>query len=401
MLRLGSVLAFMIVSQACVAQAQHSPVSACSEGASFPVQLRRGIPSIAVRVNGQDVTAYLDTGALPSAISEQNLAVVGGTQNNVYVDARVNGPQDGVRMRRGSISAVELGRCRYSNVPVVIAPATAQSNMLAGLFDTNTILLGREFMDGFGWSIDLPNKVVRLTSASAGGGSPNQTYSTAVTLHGQEMQCTLDTGLVGPPRLFMFAGHPLAHGLLSSAPDRLEAPLPISPSGRVTQVMVADGTVSGLAGRGLVVDIEARDPGQLGQVRNSCVVGLGLLQDAVITLEPNTPRTTLSGPLPPPLYNRSGVTDAESIPGPRPMLEIQGLRPGSSFAKAGIRIGDRIVQVDQTPFTGEYRDASALFSRAAGSRFTLKILRSGQEIDVPVIVEEALHDSYEAAPAPR
>lgn len=68
----------------------------------------------------------------------------------------------------------------------------------------------------------------------------------------------------------------------------------------------------------------------------------------------------------------------------QPGAYIGGVRPGSVAAHAGLRAGDIINRVDDTPVTNADDLARVLKSVAAGSQRTLQVVRGGSEQQVPV-----------------
>lgn len=63
--------------------------------------------------------------------------------------------------------------------------------------------------------------------------------------------------------------------------------------------------------------------------------------------------------------------------------------PGSSAAKAGIKEGDVILEIDNQRLTEDVSLASLIRNKKVGDKVTLKVLSGGQERDITITLEEA------------
>jgi hypothetical protein len=67
---------------------------------------------------------------------------------------------------------------------------------------------------------------------------------------------------------------------------------------------------------------------------------------------------------------------------------VNALPFGSPAAKAGVLINDFIVMIDGQPVAGELQIRETIASRKPGDPVTLRVARSGAELDITVIIEE-------------
>jgi S1-C subfamily serine protease len=76
--------------------------------------------------------------------------------------------------------------------------------------------------------------------------------------------------------------------------------------------------------------------------------------------------------------------DLASAVGQADALMAVSLEPGGSGEKAGLLVGDALIQIDGRPVTGLRQLVGVLTAKGAGAQVSLTVVRAGRVIDVGV-----------------
>jgi hypothetical protein len=81
-----------------------------------------------------------------------------------------------------------------------------------------------------------------------------------------------------------------------------------------------------------------------------------------------------------------GKLDVQLEPVAEDAVRIRAIRPGGAADRAGIRVGDILLEIDEASLSEPGQAATALQEKAPGDKVTLTILRDGLRQQIPVVL---------------
>ncbi|MFT3878311.1 MAG: M6 family metalloprotease domain-containing protein [Gemmatales bacterium] len=99
----------------------------------------------------------------------------------------------------------------------------------------------------------------------------------------------------------------------------------------------------------------------------------GVKQDVMVTVEATSRPLSASGPTP-----TIGITTTESVEG----VKVERVMPSSPAETSGIKTGDVITKIDNTPISGSELFTAAIASRKVGDQIQLVVKRANEELKI-------------------
>ncbi len=278
----------------------------------------------------------IDTGASHPFVTEETAAEL-----KLSVGRRVSGPaRPGQAVGAASRAGTRIGDAEFRRLDVVVASAKSFHEMA----ELATVVLNLGVFEGDVVELDYPAGVMTVSKGARGQptGVPYRLRrgrpEIEIDVGGEKLWAMIDTG----------CSHPLVvpqRQALRWRRYRVEWFPTVTLSGRErTSVGRLDGTLS--MGRCRVVDPIAMT------MQDRCIVGCGLLQHCVVTFDTRNKLVDIHAPrgdLRPAGVFSVGLEWSDDG-------TIVAVLPGSATARAGVRVGDRIVRVNgSAPDATDYR----------------------------------------------
>jgi predicted aspartyl protease len=388
-MHLISVLAMPVlwlIASGCSSTTEHSPARFASATiaqvlSTNPVPIEIEDDHVLVRgtLNGREVRFGLDTGATHVLVSPE-AAAAAGIQKTTKV--RVGGFGNGRgSARQGVADWVAVGPAVAEKVPLAIMP-------LPPIFGADGFL-GLSFLRHFTFRLDYQQKLVSFASPASsdlprGGSSiPLQDEGLFVAVQaevdGIPARLIVDTG--GGQGLILRSWFVQEQKLLERYPKRLNV---VTGGGllgqmrgeiaRLQTLKLGDYTLTNVFVE-FSTKIEAR-PGDIAGF-----IGAGILRRFNLTFDMTgrrlwiEPNASYSIDSPPPASVRSGLVCLSEGTN----WIVQDLIPGSPAAEAGVRLGDRLLEINGVSTQSmKFVDIKRTFQAEPGTRVRLRLQATGE-----------------------
>ena len=369
MLKASFLAVAALAVAACSAPAQ--PVAKDGEGRTVPLDLTTGRPVLQARINGRGPYPMIfDTGAgtavvLDSLEQELALDVLGDTPLGSPLG---NGPAprgDIVRLDRVAVGGVERRNLQAVSIDDNLIPLRARGVLGPATFPDDVIEL--DISGGTMWIGPAPRQAVTRWNPIGRGDKLEAT----ITIAGVAIPAHIDSGSPGTITLpTRFAARlPLA------APLRESGGLRTVDATRVVSIAPL-GIEANLAGS--TVRLEATNFADM----QTAVIGSKALAGFTIVMDYPHRRWALTGSASGPVIAVPPLGDfgARVMPQADGSVEVFGLEPGSRAAASDLRIGDRMVRVND--LTIGAADMARVREALAAPGVRIVIVRGGVSLEV-------------------
>lgn len=346
------------------------------DATELPFACAAGNVLLNVRVAQHDYVMLLDTGAICSMASPQLLkkeAIKPGHDTVCLADMAGSSKY----LPTAVLPGIRMGAMQTAPVTVAVRDLSTISETIGTDIDlVGGLSLFRDLL----LSIDYPSRKVRLARGSlpepdgrevlrlqlAGG----QRYLMPVTVAGCEIWATPDTGCT--------------NGLVCPSwaetlfPGARETPRP-----QKLQFWEGRGNAGYLALKGelRVGSTASANPVIVLAGKADPVVGYQLMDSFEVTLDQTSQRIRFHKTRPGPLQLPGPLTTGIAL---APDARIVALLPGSSADRCGLRIGDRVLQVNSRAFTPNSK--AILLPQTLYDKLNLTVDRNGKKVEISLMM---------------